>query len=381
MRMLKRGITLLLSVLLLISVVGCSSETETVKTTSVGTNVTVGTVSVQSIEETVTYTGELKAATATSVSAKVSGNAETIYCDIGDYVNAGDILMQIDKTDYQTQYDQAYASYSSVLSQSSTLISTAQIEYNNAKTNLDNQKVLYDNGAISKVAYDAAETRFSNAEINLNAAKEQSGLTAAELALAAAENALSYTTVCAPISGYIGAKNVNIGQLVSPGIEVFSIKNTETVNAQINVNESVISKITVGSKAIVAVDSVEETIEATVTTASPTKNPQTGMYNVSISIDNADGVLKDGMFADITLTITDSVDALVVPSDSVFEDTDGKKYVYVVDGDTATKVEVAVGIVTDEYTEIVEGVAESDTVVVTGKEYLSEDNNKIKIVE
>ena len=381
MNMLKKCVALLLSVLILMTVSGCG-DTETVnKTSSEGINVTVESVSIQTIEETVTYTGELKAAASTSVSAKVSGNAEMIYCEIGDYVNEGDILMQIDKTDYQTQYDQAYAAYTSVLSQSSTLISSAQIEYNNAKTNLDNQKVLYDNGAISKVAYDSAETRFTNAEINLNAAKEQSGLASAEAALTAAQNALDYTTVCAPISGYIATKNANIGQVVSPGIEVFSIKNTETVDAQINVNESVISKIAEGSKAIITVESVGETIEATVSSASPTKNPQTGMYNVNISIDNKDGALKDGMFADITLTISDSVDALVVPSDSVFEDVDGKKYVYIVDGDTAIKTEVTVGIITDEYTEVISGADETDTVVVTGKEYLSEGNNKIKIVE
>ena len=380
MNMLKKGITILISGLILVSVSGCG-EKEPEKTTSAGTNVTVEKVSVQSIEENVTYTGELKASLATSVSAKVSGNVQTTFCEVGDYVNEGDILLQIDRTDYQLQYDQAYASYRSVVSQSGTLIATAQIEYNNAKTNLDNQRVLYDNGAISKIAYDSAETRFINAEINLNSAKEQSGVTTAEAALNAAENSLGYTTIYAPVSGYVATKNASIGQMISPGIEIFSIKNTETVDAQINVNESVISKISVGSKAIVSVESVGETIEATVTTASPTKNPQTGMYNVTVTIENEEGILKDGMFADITLTLSDSVDAMVVPSNAVFEDVDGKKYVYIVNGDTADKTEVTVGIITDEYTEILSGVEEEDTVVVSGKEYLSDNNNKIKVVE
>jgi len=105
------------------------------------------------------------------------------------------------------------------------------------------------------------------------------------------------------------------------------------------------------------------------------------MYYISISIDNADGILKDGMFADITLTLSDSADTLVVPSDSVIEDEDGKKYVYITDGETAEKIEVTVGIVTEEYTEIIKGVSEGDKVIVTGKEYLSEENNNIKIVK
>ncbi len=369
---------LLAGVILLVS--GCG-KSDDVPTSAASTNVTVSEVRTQTIEETATYTGELKAAESTSVSVKVSGVVESVNCEIGDYVNAGDILMQIDKTDYLTQYNQANTAYLSVLSQSKALIDTAQIEYNNAKINCDNQKILYDNGAISKIAYDTAVTRFENAKINLNSAKEQSGLNSARSALDAAENSLGYTTVYAPISGYISTKNTNVGQMASPGVEIFSIKNTSTVNAQINVAESVISKVSVGAKAIVKVKSIDASAEGVVTIASPTKNPQTGMYNVSISIDNPDDILKDGMFADITLTLSDSVDALVIPSDAILEDENGQKYVFVAEESVAEKKEVTVGIITEEFTEILKGVQKGDKVIVTGKEYLGDENSKIKVVE
>lgn len=376
----KKILTFIILPAVIVSVSGCGKSDE-VPTSAASTNVTVSEVKTQTIEETATYTGELKAAESTSVSVKVSGVVESINCEIGDYVNAGDILMQVDKTDYLTQYNQANTAYLSVISQSKALIDSAQIEYNNAKINCDNQKVLYDNGAISKLAYDSAVTRFENAKINLNSAKEQSGLNSARAALEAAENSLGYTTVYAPVSGYISTKNANVGQMASPGIEIFSIKNTSTINAQINVAESVISKVSVGAKAIVNVKSIDATVEGVVTIASQTKNPQTGMYNVSITIDNPEDVLKDGMFADITLTLSDAVDAFVIPSDAILEDENGQKYVFVADNGMAVKKEVVVGIITEEYTEILKGVLEGDKVIVSGKEYLSDENSKIKVVE
>ena len=376
----KKILTFIIVAAVILSVSGCGKPDD-VPTGAASTNVTVSEVKTQTIEETATYTGELKAAESTSVSVKVSGVVESVYCEIGDYVSAGDILMQIDKTDYLTQYNQANTAYLSVLSQSKALIDSAQIEYNNAKINCDNQKVLYDNGAISKIAYDSAVTRFENAKINLNSAKEQSGLNSAKAALDAAENSLGYTTVYAPISGYVSTKNANVGQMASPGVEIFSIKNTATVNAQLNVAESVISKVSVGAKAIVNVKSIETSVEGVVKIASPTKNLQTGMYNVSITIDNPEDVLKDGMFADITLTLSDAVDALVIPSDAIMEDESGQKYIFLADDGVAVKKEVVTGIITEEYTEILKGVKEGDKVIVSGKEYLSDENSKIKIVK
>ncbi len=369
----------LLVLLLPAAMTGCDKEKKENTTSAI--NVSVATVKKQTIENTVTYTGEIKALEYTSVSAKVSGSAKGIFFEVGDYVNEGDILLQIDNTDYLTQFNQAHAAYLSAVSQSKSAAAAAQLEYNNAKINCDNQKVLYDNGAISKLAYDTAVTRLENAKINLETATGQSGLDAAKATLDAAQNALDYTTLRAPISGYISSKNANPGQMVSPGVEVFSIKNTDSVNAQINVTESIISSISVGTKAVVKVKSAAEEITGEVTSVSPTKSAQTGMYQVSVAIENAEGNLNDGMFADVSLILSDSVDALVVPTDSILEDENGGKYIYIAKEDTAKRVDIEIGIIADEYTEIISGIKSGDKVIVSGKEYLSDKNNKIRVVQ
>lgn len=412
----KKLSSIILVIVLIITLSACGKDK---KTNSPGTstdaiNVTVFEAKEQTLENTVTYTGEIKASQYTSVSAKVSGTAKAIYKEVGDYVNEGDILAQLDDTDYRSQYNQAKAQYSSALAQYNSAangtaqqtklqleaaLNSATIEFNNAKTNYENQKVLYENGAISKIAFDSAQTRFENAQINLNSAKSNYELTinvilnesnatakaaldAASVAVDMAESALNNTVVRAPISGYIGNRNINKGQLVSPGVEIYSIKATDSVQAEINVTESIISNISEGTKAIINVKSAGmENIAGFVSVVSPVKSQQTGMYKVSVAIENADGKLKDGMFADITLTIDNSANAIIVPTESIFEDEDGGKYVYIADKNTANKVNVVIGITTDSYTEIASGITKGDKVIVSGAEYLSEKNNSINIVK
>lgn len=412
----KKLSSIILVIVLIITLSACGKDKKTVAPEA-GTdavNVTVFEAKEQALENTVTYTGEIRASEYTSVSAKVSGTAKVIYKEVGDYVNEGDILAQLDDADYRSQYNQAKAQYNSTLAQYNSAtngsaqqtklqleaaLNSAQIEYNNAKTNYENQKVLYENGAISKTAFDSALTRFENAQINLNSAQNNYDLTinvilnesnatakaaldGASVAVDMAESALNNTVIRAPISGYIGNRNINKGQLVSPGVEIYSIKATDCVQAEINVTESIISSIAEGTKAIINVKSAGmENIAGVVSVVSPVKSQQTGMYKVSVTIENEDGQLKDGMFADITLTINDSANALVVPTESVLEDENGEKYVYVADGNTANKVTVVIGITTDNYTEIASGITNGDKVIVSGIEYLSEKNNSINIVK
>jgi len=426
----KKIISAVLLTTLVFSFSACGKkEKEAVKTSqSTAVAVTVSPAESMTIENNVTYTGEIKAAETTSVSAKVSGAAVTVYKEVGDYVNAGDILLKIDETDYRTQYNsvmaslnQAKAAYNAAVAgynsavngsaeqaklQLESALSAAKIEYDNAKTNYDNMKTLYDSGAISKASFDAAKTRLDNATLQLNSAQNNYDLTtgvvlvenatsakaqvetanaavlSAQAGLEAVENSIKNTVVRAPISGYIASRNANKGQMVAPGVEIFSIKSTKTIDAKINVTESIIPFVAVGTKAVIAVKAADVSdIEGTVTSVSPTKNLATGMYEVCVAINNDSGVLKDGMFADIKLTLDASVDTLTVLSEAVMEDESGTKYVFVAQGDKAVRKDVKTGIVSEEYTEITEGLSEKEQVIVSGKEYLSEKNNEIRIVK
>ncbi|MDY3928491.1 MAG: efflux RND transporter periplasmic adaptor subunit [Clostridia bacterium] len=248
----------------------------------------------------------------------------------------------------------------------------------------------------AKASLDSAKTALDNAKNSLDSANENISLTSVsnseslktseasvESALASlniAKNNLNNTSITAPISGYISTKNVNMGQMVSPGVELFSIKNSNTVDGEINVTESVISNVSVGTKAIVSVKSADiSDVEGAVTQVNPVKDERTGMYIVKVTMENADNALKVGMFADITL-ITHSVDgAITIPTEAVMQSGD-EKYVYIANGNQAEKAVVITGIEDGDYIQIVSGIEPGDKIIVSGKDYLSDKNSEIKIV-
>ena len=200
---------------------GCSNK-EIEKPNTV-TNVTVHKISANDINSEVNYTGEIKALEESDVAPKVTATIRSFNCELGDFVNVGDVLAILDDTDYQIAYNQALAAYNTAYGsfkqmtlQLSTAISTAQIEYDNALLNYNRQKALYDAGAISQLALEGAETRLNTAELNLNSAKTnydiaitstyataKASVDSAKAVLESATNNLNNTVITAPISGYV----------------------------------------------------------------------------------------------------------------------------------------------------------------------------------
>lgn len=408
----KKAVSLITALALAASFAGCGKKAEK-QEQKTATNVTVSEAKISSIESTVSYTGEVKASSSASVSPKASGEIKAVYAEIGDFVKAGAVLMKIDSSSYQLSYNQAKAAYNSAVaaynnvkngSNAQTQVSmnqnlaNAQSAYDTARDNYNRQKSLFDIGAISQVALDAAKTQLDNASVALETAKASANLSAnviepqseasakaavdqAKAAVDLAANSLANCTVTAPISGYISSKNASVGQTAAQGMEVFGIKNSDSVDVEINVTESVIGSLSVGTSAKIDIKSAKiEGADGVVSVLGEAKNDTTGMYPVKVSINNADGKIKVGMMADVSL-VTDKVDGvLTISQNSVLKSGD-KEYVYVADGKKAVKKNIETGITDGKNVEVLSGISEGDKVITDGKEYLSETNNDIKIVK
>ncbi len=256
----------------------------------------------------------------------------------------------------------------------------------------------------AKAALDAAESRLKNAQNSVNASKENMDLTinvvnpqnnktaqasldsakaavdSAKAALDIAQNNVNNAVVKAPISGFVSSKLLSEGQLIAPNTPLITLDNAKSVNAEINVTESVISKLELGTPATISVRSAGiEGLSGTVSMLNTTKNSK-GMYTVHINIPNENDDLKVGMFAEITLVTAQLTDVITIPSDAIMQDND-EKYVYVQNGDIAEKRVITEGLSDDENTQIISGIDAGDFVIIKGKEYLSENNNKITVVE
>ncbi len=423
----KRCCVLVLSVCMCTVMCSCSKETSS-EDISDAINVTVHTASADDINATADYTGQIIGAESASVAAKVSGEATYIAVKEGDFVEAGDTLLTIDAVSYQLAYNQARAAYNSAVSgkksaeanynsitggstqqsinQLEVALNSAKIAYDNALDIYNKQSALYNMGAISQMEFNTYKTNLENAKLNYDSAKSnyditknvvanesehsaKAGVESASAAIAQAKaamdiaaNNLANCTVTAPISGYVSLKNVSKGQMVSAGMAIFAITNTSSVEVAINVTESVIPLITVGTKATVNVSSAKlENIEGTVSSFNPVKNSATGLYAVKIAIPNENGSLKEGMMANLTLVTESSTGGITVPSAAIMQSDDDGYYVYIANGENAEKRTVELGIENDEFTEILAGIDSGDKIIVDGKEYISENNKKIRIVE
>ncbi len=406
----NRIIAVLTAASIALTFTACGKKEEKKQQTS-ATNVTVSEATTDTVASTVSYTGEVKATASASVSPKASGTVERVYAEIGDFVKAGSALMKIDSTSYQLSYNQAQAAYNSAAAAYNNVkngsnaqtqvslnqaLSNAQSNYDTALDNYNRQKTLFDIGAISQVALDSAKTALDNAKVALDSAKtsanlnqsviapqsEASAKAAVEQAKAAvdiAAEALANCTVKAPISGYISSKTVSVGQTASQGIEAFSIKNSNAVDVEINVTESVIGYLSVGDEAKISIKSAKESNEkGIISVVGETKNDATGMFTVKVSIPNDKGKIKVGMLADVVLTTDKVADALVIPASSVLQSGD-EQYVYVANGSKAEKKTIETGVTDGERIQVLSGINEGDKIIVEGKEYLSDKNNDIKI--
>ncbi len=397
----KRNISFFLTICLSIFVLAGCGGSDADKNNTSAVNITIHKVIKNDINSEVNYTGEVKALEESDVAPKISATILELNYDIGDYVEAGDVLAVLDDTDYRLSYNQTLAAYNSAVSnltqmttQLETAVSSAQMEYNSALDNYNRQKILYDAGAISKVSFESAETRLKNAELNLNSAKSnynttvgnnqasaQAAVDSAKAALNIASNSLENTRIVSPISGYVANRNGNAGQIAPAGSPLFSIKNSEEVNIEISVAESVIPYITTDTKAIINVETANlRNIEGLVSAVNTVKSQQTGMYTVRIKVDNKNEKLKIGMMADVLLHTQTSNNTLVIPNDAIMQDDEGY-YVYVINKNIAEKRVIKIGVSNNDYTEITSGLKENEIVAVSGKEYISDKNNTVNIVE
>ena len=102
------------------------------------------------------------------------------------------------------------------------------------------------------------------------------------------------------------------------------------------------------------------------------------MYTVKIELDNADGVIKSGMMAEVNFTAESAEDTIVLPRNSVITKED-ETYVYVVKDGVAKKVPVELGIEAADTIEITKGLKDGDDVVTKGQTYIS-DGEEVNVV-
>ena len=341
---------------------------------------------IDSIEVTVTATGELQPVYKVDVGTQVSGILERIYVDFNSVVKKGQLLAELDRSNLNEQLKTAQAS-----------VSNAQSNLTLAQQQYDRIKVLYDNKAATLEAYESAVN-------SLNLAKNQ--LKTAQSELSRAQTNLSYATIYSPIDGVVMNKAVEEGQTVAASFNtptLFTIANDLTkMQVEAKVDEADIGEVKAGQPVIFTVDAFpDDVFTGTVKEVriNPTVTANVVTYTVIIDAPNPESKLFPGMTASVTIT-TKKESGVCIPMTALFasiepesmkllekkgftfkslyknqeELTQGlkdvtKKTVWVKRGDNAyEQIRVAVGLNNGVNTLITEGLREGEEVVVNVSE-------------
>ena len=156
--------------------------------------------------------------------------------------------------------------------------------------------------------------------ITANTAKKQ-----ARIALKLAQKKLKDATIIAPIDGIVSQRHLDLGGMAVPTAPLFEIVDIEIVNAKVDVIESQLSQISLDQQTEIIVEGINKPITGAISYISPTLQPMQRTADVEIRIDNAEGLLKPGMFAKVNIPVKVHTDAILVPRVSLIEDGTTKK--------------------------------------------------------
>jgi len=250
--------------------------------------------------------------TEVEIASKISGKVERIECDEGNNVKAGDLLVVLSHNELDAQLNQAKANLESVKAQ----ITQLDLQLQNVKDNLIRAKELFKVGNYTRQQLDKDETQYKVINAQCEAAKQTYAQVEAQINYINAQIENAYLKT--PISGIVLQKNVEVGEIVSPGMSILTIGDLKKPWLKIYITEDKLSNVKLNDKAIVKIDSsTGKTYEGKVVYISSKaeftpKNIQTKeervklVYAVKIILDNKNGELKPGMFADGFIYVKDN---------------------------------------------------------------------------
>lgn len=338
------------------------------------------------IVDIVEASGPINPVNTTEIGALVSGEILKIYVDYNSEVKKGDLMAVIDQTQILASLKEARAS----LSSAKESLASAEVSYRLSKKNYERYQALYKKEYVSKVNLEEYELAYVNAKSSLNAA--QARVVQAQASLDTAEKDLSNTKIVSPIDGVVLTKKVSEGQTITAGFstpELFVVAQDLTkMQVEAKVSEADIVKIQPGQKADFTLDGyVGEKFEGVVrqvrtnyvntssssSSSSSSYSSSSGTtYTVIIDVDNTDLRLKPGMTATLTIRTTDKKGVLLVPNEALRFSPSANQHKYentgvwiLEPGMQPERVDVTIGIIDTQRTEITGGdVQEGDRVIV-----------------
>ncbi len=187
----------------------------------------------------------------------------------------------------------------------------------------------------------------------------------AEAALALARHQLADAVITSTISGKVAARNIDPGEMAQPGFPLLVIVDNSKLYLEAEVPQEQLHSIAVGSVAEVEVSGIaHKKLTGRVYKINPAVRPDVRVAMIRIRLDNSEGLLRAGMFAKARVVIKRALDVVVVPREAVYEE-GNEHYVFVVEGQTARRRKVKLGIQNATQYEVQAGLREGEQLIVS----------------
>lgn len=246
------------------------------------------------------------------ISQARGADGRTRDIQVGDLVTKGTELAVVRAIDYEQRVQQAQtqvAQAEAQLAQAQASLRETQIEFTTAKA-------LFETASLIKPQYDQAKGRFESAQASVQGA--QAAIANAQTVVEQTKLGLSDTTLRAPFTGWITARNILAGSLVANSTVGFSMMDTHLVKAVFALPDVGLRSIRLGQRQNILLDAVSHPLQGIVTSIYPQADPKAHVFLVELTIDNPKEEVRPGMIGTLILgAVRESKTRLVVPLGAV----------------------------------------------------------------
>jgi RND family efflux transporter MFP subunit len=324
---------------------------------------------------------------------QVGGRVAHVYVEEGQRVAKGQLLADLDATDYRNGFDAASGEADAASATNAKAkaglrhqeLEQARIDFERTQDEYQRLKYLYDHQSLPandfhkiEAAFFASQQRYDMAQSGTRVEDKQAAsaqLSAATAQMQEAKKRLADCQLRAPISGFIGMRQIEVGNTVAPGVPVFSVVDLDPVKVRVGIPEAEVGKVREGLRAEVSIPSLDgQRFDGRVEAIAAASDPASRTYVSKIVVPNPKHQLRAGMVSEAHVIGDAQVNAITVPGSAIVRDERGVSQVFVL-APGQNRVygrRVEVGSMIGNEVQIQTGLNGSEQVVVNGQNYVRE---------
>ena len=357
----------------------------------------LATVERGTMVRSVVATGKVEPITKVELKSKANGIIKVLHVDVDQTVQAGDVLVELDKENLTARVRESRAALQAA--EAALLAADAGLKKNTieaegpevefARRAFDRAQSLFDQKLIAQSGLDDARSTYEQAQNRQRAAQGQLIVARAKVAEAGAnvaqtkaatdraEEELANATIRAPVNGTILYRYVELGSPVSSILNlgaaatpVITLGDISQVFVRGKVDESDIGRVRLGQSCRITVETFKDkAFQGKVTQISPMGIEKDNVTNfeVKVSIDNPGHELKAMMTANAEIILEEHPDSLIVPESAITYDAKRSAFVDVLDShskDGKRRVAVKLGVGNGSKTQVLDGLKAGDKIVL-----------------